>query len=218
MPPNCLSSLRTAALLIAACMPMAAQAWWDAAWSQRTRITLNTGAEGVTQTEALSQVAVPVRLHSACLTGDAFGSRRCDCGDQLRMAIARIDALGGGVLVYLAQEGCGLGLGNKMRAYRMQDQGLDTIDANLALGFERDERRYEPAARMLAAIGIDRVALLTNNPSKLDALRAAGIEVCERIPLLAPVGGDNHRYLETKRMRAGHLLDTLPVPAAGDAG
>ena len=161
---------------------------------------------------------VPVRLHSACLTGDAFGSRRCDCGDQLRMAIARIDALGGGVLVYLAQEGCGLGLGNKMRAYRMQDQGLDTIDANLALGFERDERRYEPAARMLAAIGIDRVALLTNNPSKLDALRAAGIEVCERIPLLAPVGGDNHRYLETKRMRAGHLLDTLPVPAAGDAG
>lgn len=159
---------------------------------------------------------VPVRLHSACLTGDAFGSRRCDCGDQLRMAIARIDALGGGVLLYLAQEGCGLGLANKMRAYRLQDEGLDTIDANLALGFERDERRYESAARMLAAIGIDRVALLTNNPSKLDALRAAGIEVCERIPLLAPVGGDNHRYLETKRSRAGHLLEAQPIRSAAD--
>jgi GTP cyclohydrolase II len=148
---------------------------------------------------------VPVRLHSACLTGDAFGSLRCDCGDQLQMAIAAIDALGGGVLLYLAQEGCGLGLANKMRAYRLQDDGLDTLDANTALGFETDERRYDAAARMLRAVGIERVALLTNNPSKLAALRAAGLDVGEPIPLLAPVRGGNRRYLDAKRRRAGHL-------------
>jgi GTP cyclohydrolase II len=158
---------------------------------------------------------VPVRLHSACLTGDAFESLRCDCGDQLRMALAAIHARGGGVLLYLAQEGCGIGLANKMRAYRLQEQGLDTVDANTALGFEADERRYDTGARMLRAVGIERVALLTNNPSKLDALRAAGIDVRERIPLLAPVGGGNHRYLATKRRRAGHLIGDAPPPGAG---
>ena len=149
---------------------------------------------------------VPMRLHSACLTGDAFASLRCDCGDQLQMAIEAMAALGGGVLLYLAQEGCGLGLGNKMRAYRLQDDGLDTVDANLALGFEMDERRYDAAAAMLRAVGISRVAPLTNNPSKLAALRAAGLDVEERIPLLAPVRRGNRRYLETKRRRAGHLI------------
>jgi GTP cyclohydrolase II len=158
---------------------------------------------------------VPVRLHSSCLTGDAFASLRCDCGDQLQMALGMIEALGGGALVYLAQEGCGLGLANKMRAYRLQEQGLDTVDANTTLGFDVDERRYETAAAMLRAVGIDRVALLTNNPSKLAALRAAGIDVRERIPLLAPVGVRNRRYLEAKRRRAGHLMGDVPLRAAG---
>lgn len=150
---------------------------------------------------------VPVRMHSACLTGDAFGSLRCDCGDQLRMAIATIQRRGGGYLFYLDQEGCGIGLSNKMRAYRLQDEGLDTIDANTTLGFERDERDYTVAARMLELLGIRSVALLTNNPAKLDALESAGIDVAERVPLLAPVGGSNRRYLEAKRQRAGHLLE-----------
>jgi GTP cyclohydrolase II len=158
---------------------------------------------------------VPVRLHSACLTGDAFGSLRCDCGDQLRMAIDRMAQLGGGMLLYLDQEGCGIGLANKMRAYRLQDAGLDTVDANTTLGFERDERNYDAAARMLRASGIGRIALLTNNPSKVAAMRNAGIEVVERLPLLAPVSGENRRYLDTKRRRAGHMLGDAteqPVP------
>jgi GTP cyclohydrolase II len=158
---------------------------------------------------------VPVRLHSACLTGDAFASLRCDCGDQLRMAIDAMQACGGGVLLYLAQEGCGIGLANKMRAYRLQEDGLDTVDANLALGFEMDERRYDAAAAMLRAVGIERIAPLTNNPAKLDALRAAGLDVRERIPLLAPVRGGNRRYLDAKRRRAGHLLGAGTASSAG---
>lgn len=157
---------------------------------------------------------VPVRLHSACLTGDAFRSLRCDCGDQLRMAIERMAQLGGGVLLYLDQEGCGIGLANKMRAYRLQDAGLDTVDANTTLGFEQDERNYDAAVRMLRAQGIERIALMTNNPSKVAAMRNAGIEVVERLPLLAPVGGENRRYLDTKRRRAGHLFGDATAPAA----
>jgi GTP cyclohydrolase II len=159
---------------------------------------------------------VPVRLHSACLTGDVFASLRCDCGDQLEMAIASIEALGGGILLYLNQEGCGIGLANKMRAYRLQDQGLDTIDANTTLGFERDERRYDTAARMLAMMGVQRVALLTNNPAKVGGLVQAGIEVVERLPLLAPVRRDNRGYLETKRRRAGHLFDDAALLPQAD--
>jgi GTP cyclohydrolase II len=150
---------------------------------------------------------VSVRLHSACLTGDAFGSRRCDCGDQLRMAIAMIAARGGGVLLYLDQEGCGIGLGNKMRAYALQDRGLDTLDANTALGFERDERRYDVAARMLRLLGIGDVALLTNNPTKMAGLREAGVTVAERVALVAPVNRSNRDYLRAKQQRAGHLID-----------
>ena len=149
---------------------------------------------------------VPVRLHSACLTGDAFGSRRCDCGDQLRMAIAMIAARGGGAVLYLDQEGCGIGLGNKMRAYALQDRGFDTIDANTALGFERDERRYDIAARMLRLLGIGDVALLTNNPMKMAGLREAGVTIAERIALVAPVNKSNRDYLRAKQQRAGHLI------------
>src|SRR5581483_4083501 len=114
---------------------------------------------------------VPLRLHSACLTGDVFGSRRCDCGDQLRLALGELAAAGGGVILYLDQEGRGLGLANKMRAYRLQDTGLDTVDANISLGFDDDERDYEIAGRMLEALGCRSVQLFTNNPAKIAGLK-----------------------------------------------
>ena len=152
---------------------------------------------------------VPVRLHSACLTGDVFGSRRCDCGDQLRLALRRLDEEGGGIILYLEQEGRGLGLANKMRTYQLQDAGLDTLDANTALGFDDDERDYGIAARMLQMLGCTRVALLTNNPAKLDGLADAGIEISGRIPLHGPINADNRRYLTAKATRAGHKLDHL---------
>lgn len=154
---------------------------------------------------------VPVRLHSACLTGDVFGSRRCDCGAQLRLALARLTEAGGGVIIYLEQEGRGLGLANKMRAYALQDAGLDTVDANTTLGFDDDERDYGVAARMLQLIGCTRVLLLTNNPGKLEALAEAGVEVSGRLPLYTPVNADNQRYLFAKAARAGHWLDGIPL-------
>jgi len=153
--------------------------------------------------------AVPVRLHSACLTGDVFGSRRCDCGDQLRLALVRLEELGGGVILYLAQEGRGLGLANKMRTYRLQDDGLDTIDANTTLGFDDDEREYGIAARMLGMLNCTRIVLLTNNPAKLDGLIGAGIEIAGRIPLEAPINADNRRYMIAKAERSGHRFDPL---------
>jgi len=149
---------------------------------------------------------VPVRLHSACLTGDVFGSRRCDCGDQLRLALNQLKGFGGGVILYLAQEGRGLGLANKMRAYELQDRGLDTCDANTTLGFDDDERDYGTAALMLKKLNCSRILLLTNNPSKLDGLTSAGIEIAARIPLEAPVTDHNKRYLTTKAVRSGHQL------------
>jgi GTP cyclohydrolase II len=152
---------------------------------------------------------VPVRLHSACLTGDVFGSRRCDCGDQLKLALSRLAEIGGGVILYLDQEGRGLGLVNKMRAYALQDGGLDTVDANTTLGFDDDERDYAIAARMLELLGCTRVRLLTNNPAKISGLAESGIEIAERLPLVAPVNRDNHRYLAAKAARAGHSLDHL---------
>ena len=160
---------------------------------------------------------VPVRLHSACLTGDVFGSRRCDCGDQLKLALARLDEAGGGVILYLEQEGRGVGLVNKMRAYQLQDEGLDTVDANTTLGFDDDERDYGVAARMLEILGCTRVRLLTNNPAKLDSLASAGIDVTGRLPLYTPINADNRRYLTAKLKRAGHRLDHL-VAALSESG
>jgi GTP cyclohydrolase II len=157
---------------------------------------------------------IPVRLHSACLTGDVFGSRRCDCGDQLKLALARLEDLGGGIILYLAQEGRGLGLANKMRTYQMQDDGLDTVDANTTLGFDDDERDYGIAARMLQMLNCTRVVLLTNNPAKLDGLAKAGIEIASRMPLQAPINADNRRYLTAKAARAGHRLDHLMASLA----
>jgi GTP cyclohydrolase II len=159
---------------------------------------------------------VPVRVHSACLTGDVFGSRRCDCGDQLRLALARLDEEGGGIILYLRQEGRGLGLANKMRAYQLQDEGLDTLDANATLGFDDDERDYGIAVRMLELLGCKRVLLLTNNPAKLDGLAQAGIEVSGRIPLQGAINADNRRYLTAKATRAGHKLDHLLTVLADD--
>ena len=158
---------------------------------------------------------VPVRLHSACLTGDVFGSRRCDCGDQLRLSLRRLDDQGGGIILYLDQEGRGLGLANKMRTYQLQDDGLDTLDANATLGFDDDERDYGIAARILHLLGCTRVKLLTNNPAKLDGLTQAGVEVCGRIPLHGPVNADNFRYLSAKATRAGHKLEYLLAEPAG---
>jgi GTP cyclohydrolase II len=149
---------------------------------------------------------VPVRLHSACLTGDVFGSRRCDCGDQLKLALARLQEAGGGVILYLAQEGRGLGLANKMRTYQLQDAGLDTVDANTTLGFDDDERDYGVAVRMLQMLGCTRIVLMTNNPAKLDGLSKAGIEITDRMPIETPINADNRRYLAAKAQRAGHQL------------
>jgi GTP cyclohydrolase II len=150
---------------------------------------------------------VPVRLHSACLTGDVFGSRRCDCGDQLRLALMQLAQHGGGIVLYLEQEGRGLGLANKIRTYQLQDGGLDTVDANSVIGFDDDERDYGIAVRMLQMLGCTRVRLMTNNPSKLDGLSRAGIDVSGRVPLHGPINADNRRYLAAKAARSGHQLD-----------
>jgi GTP cyclohydrolase II len=147
-----------------------------------------------------------VRLHSECLTGDVFGSLKCDCGPQLKEALHIIGANGGGILLYLRQEGRGIGLANKIRAYSLQDRGLDTVDANQRLGFADDERDYGHAAAMLRALGIDEVRLLTNNPNKVAGLEAAGIKVAERVPHHMPANPHNADYLATKRKRSGHLL------------
>lgn len=168
--------------------------------AQRDQVAVIVGQPDLTQ-------PVPVRVHSSCLTGDLFGSLKCDCGDQLRNALVALRALGGGVLVYLDQEGRGTGIASKMRAYGYQHDGLDTIDADAQLGYGADERRYGAAVAMLRALGIDRVRLLTNNPSKVERLRTAGIEVVERIPVTGRITRENEQYLRTKATRAGHRLD-----------
>jgi GTP cyclohydrolase II len=149
---------------------------------------------------------VLTRLHSECFTGDLLGSLKCDCGQQLRGAIDVIARSGGGVLLYLAQEGRGIGLVNKLRAYQLQDQGFDTIEANERLGFAADERLYAVAARMLALLGFSKVRLLTNNPDKLEGLKAAGVTVVERVRHAFPENDHNRAYLRTKAEKAGHLL------------
>lgn len=147
-----------------------------------------------------------VRLHSECLTGDVLGSLKCDCGSQLNDALAAIASTGWGILLYLRQEGRGIGLVNKLRAYSLQDQGFDTVDANMRLGFGDDERDFSVAARMLEALSQHQVRLLTNNPRKAAGLRAAGIEVVAQVPLKTAGNRHNQAYLETKRVRSGHQL------------
>ena len=147
---------------------------------------------------------VLVRLHSACFTGDVLGSTKCDCGPQLHAALAALGEAGG-VLLYLAQEGRGIGLANKMRAYDLQDQGFDTVEANHRLGFEDDERDFRLGAALLRRLGIERIRLMTNNPRKIEMMRAQGIEVIERVPLHVGRGADNAAYLDVKRLKSGHL-------------
>ena len=159
---------------------------------------------------------VLVRVHSECLTGDAFGSLRCDCGEQLNQALGRIAAEGRGVLVYLRQEGRGIGLSNKIKAYALQDQGHDTVSANLALGFPPDLRDYGVAAQILLDLGVARVRLLTNNPDKFSGLADYGLEVVERVPLQIQPRPENAAYLETKRSLMGHWLDD-PAAAARES-
>ncbi len=144
------------------------------------------------------------RLHSSCLTGDLLGSLRCDCGSQLKSALESIAGEKHGVLLYLNQEGRGIGLANKLRAYRLQELGLDTVDANLALGFAEDERDFAIAAHMLKALGIRNIRLLTNNPGKLKSLEEAGVKIAERVPLKIAPGAHNKKYLEAKAAKLGH--------------
>ncbi|MCK0744172.1 GTP cyclohydrolase II [Chromohalobacter nigrandesensis] len=153
--------------------------------------------------------AVPVRLHSACLTGDLFGSLRCDCGEQLRTSVAAISEHGGGILLYLAQEGRGIGLANKLRAYGLQDTGLDTVDADQVLGFGEDERQYRAALQMLAELAVTRIALLTNNPEKIAAMSLGGIDVMGREACYGKLNEHNRRYLSAKAERAGHWLEDV---------
>jgi GTP cyclohydrolase II len=146
-----------------------------------------------------------VRLHSECLTGDVFASMRCDCGVQLQTSLERISAEGG-MLIYMRQEGRGIGLHHKIEAYQMQDTGLDTVQANEALGFEPDLRNYDIAIEILKDFGLNAIRLLTNNPNKVTALKEGGIEVIERIPLISPFNDYNKNYLNTKREKLGHLF------------
>ncbi len=147
-----------------------------------------------------------IRIHSACATGDIFGSERCDCGDQLRLAIEKLDEMDGGAIIYLDQEGRGIGLVNKIRAYDLQDQSLDTVDANRTLGFSDDMRRYHVAAAMVRALGWQDVSILTNNPKKVKAISEHGLNVIKRISHQAPMNENNSNYLKTKARRSGHML------------
>lgn len=151
---------------------------------------------------------VPVRLHSECLTGDALGSLRCDCRDQLTGALQTIGRQETGMVLYLRQEGRGIGLLNKLRAYGLQDEGLDTVDANVALGFRDDERDYSIAAHMLGLLQVRSIRLMTNNPRKIQGLRDLGVDVSGRIPHIIPANEYNRSYLATKAARSGHLIDT----------
>ena len=161
-----------------------------------------------TDTATPSERPAPlIRIHSECLTGDAFSSLKCDCGPQLNSAMQAIQEAGCGAILYLRQEGRGIGLTNKIRAYALQDQGHDTLDANLMLGLPADARIYDMCGPMLAHIGVDAVRLITNNPNKIAYLTEHGINVVERVPLLVGVNDMNAEYLATKRDRMGHLLD-----------
>lgn len=159
---------------------------------------------------------VLVRLHSECFTGDVLGSRRCDCGEQLHRAMEMIAETGAGVVVYLRQEGRGIGLLDKLRAYNLQDAGYDTVDANIILGHQADERDYTIAARILEDLGVKSVSLMTNNPAKIEHLRKLGIRVQERVKIEAGVYKDNFNYLLTKVQRMNHLLNLDPVSISAD--
>ncbi len=163
--------------------------------------------------EIENQTRVLARVHSECFTGDVLGSRRCDCGPQLEKALQRIAEANQGVILYLRQEGRGIGLIEKLKAYNLQDQGYDTVDANLMLGHGADERDYDIAAAMLTDLGVSSIRLMTNNPKKIESLHAAGIEIAERVPLETAVHDHNANYLSTKALRMNHILNVIRKPS-----
>jgi len=187
--------------------------------SENTRIVafrpLDGGSEHLAIIVGEPDLNAPVliRIHSECYTGDLLGSLRCDCGHQLRGAIALMATAGSGIVLYMAQEGRGIGLINKLRAYKLQDQGRDTVDANLDLGFEEDERDYHGAVQMLRLLGVKQVRLLTNNPRKVDSLTSLGVEVVERVAHIFPANRHNRGYLYTKGSRSGHLFNLTDLEA-----
>jgi len=170
----------------------------------------------VVRGDVAGETEVPMRIHSECLTGDALGSLRCDCREQLEASLSAIGAMERGIVLYLRQEGRGIGLLNKLRAYKLQEQGLDTVEANRALGFPDDARDYRVAASMLRALDVHSVALMTNNPNKVAQLEAHGVTVARRVPHEMPPNPHNCRYLATKATRSGHLL-TLVGAAIDEA-
>jgi 3,4-dihydroxy 2-butanone 4-phosphate synthase/GTP cyclohydrolase II len=177
---------------------------------RETHLALCRGISGADDEKPVAaEITEPVlvRVHSQCLTGDVFGSHRCDCGEQLDLAMRRIAEAGSGVIVYLRQEGRGIGLTNKLHAYRLQDEGLDTVEANERLGFPADKRDYGIGVQILRDLGVRRARILTNNPKKLSRLEIFGVEVVEQLPLKIAANPDNRRYLQTKREKMGHLLD-----------
>ena len=160
---------------------------------------------------------LPIRVHSECLTGEAFGSLKCDCKEQLDFAMAECVRRGAGAVLYLRQEGRGIGLANKIRAYELQSRGADTVDANRILGLPDDARRYDIAANMLAYFGVESVRVMTNNPAKLDALRELGVDVVGNIPVIVPTNPLAERYLDTKRRRMAHLVPAMRLTGSDDA-
>ncbi|MGH6646666.1 GTP cyclohydrolase II [Aquabacterium sp.] len=169
-----------------------------------------SGLEHVALVMGEVQGTALVRVHSECMTGDVFGSLRCDCGPQLHFALDEIGKQGSGMVLYLRQEGRGIGLINKLKAYALQDEGLDTVEANLRLGFPADLRNFEVAAQMLSQLGVDAVRLMTNNPRKVATLEKHGVKVVERVPVRSPSQAENHHYLATKALKLGHQMDWLP--------
>ncbi|MCB0662624.1 MAG: GTP cyclohydrolase II [Saprospiraceae bacterium] len=192
-------------------MKRLAEAILPTKWGNFTMISYADAAENPMPHLALVakdtdfEKAILVRVHSECMTGDTFGSKRCDCGEQLDTAM-QMAAKEGGIIVYLRQEGRGIGLTNKLRAYNLQDQGLNTIDANTHLGFEADARQYDIAIEILQDLGVKEIALLTNNPLKIKALENSPVKVEKRIPLIIQPQQDNANYLQTKKDLMGHLL------------
>ena len=168
--------------------------------------------------EVAGKANVLTRIHSECFTGDVLGSLRCDCGEQLERAMQQIAEEGAGIILYLRQEGRGIGLLDKLRAYNLQDQGYDTVDANLALGHSADERDYTPAGLILRDLNIHSVRLMTNNPTKLDALQELNVPIVERVPLLPTVHAQNKNYLDTKARRMHHLFDVPMLNRIGGNG
>lgn len=174
----------------------------------RTHMALTVGIERVAEGGTFPPIDEPVlvRVHSQCLTGDAFGSLRCDCGPQLQMAMQQVQAVGRGIVLYISQEGRGIGLANKLRAYALQDTGMDTVEANVHLGFRPDEREFGTGAQILHDLGVRRLRVLTNNPKKLAGLQGYGLEIVSQVSLVVGRNQHNQKYLDTKRDKMGHLL------------